>query len=76
MQLLQERRRQEDEQALRKTHADNLDALVYMVLVDADVDERRHARLPLSRPHQAGRLRQGDVRPGAAQAAAEPRSWR
>ena len=35
-----------------RQHADNLDALVYMVLVDGGVDEQRDARLPLSRPHE------------------------
>ena len=31
----------------------------------------RHARLPLPRPHRAGCLRQGDVRPGPAQGRAD-----
>ena len=61
-------------EAVRSATADNLDALVYMVLVDAGVPERRDARLPLPRPHQAGRLRHGDVRPGAGQASTKPRS--
>ena len=34
-------------------------------------EERRHARVPLSRPHAPGRLRQGDVRPGAGEAGRE-----
>ncbi len=34
-----------------KEHADNIDALVYMVLVDAGHRQRRDARFPLSRPH-------------------------
>ena len=51
-----------------KTQADKLDAFVFMVLVDADVQERRDARLFVSRPHQASRLCQGHVRPGPGQA--------
>ena len=70
----QERRREAREDEPWKEHADNLDALVYMVLVDAGVDERRDARLPLPRPHRAGRLRQGDVRPGPATSRATRRS--
>ena len=58
-----------------KEHADNLDAFVYMVLVDAGVEERRDARVPLPRPHQAGRLRQGHVRHRPARSRARRRSW-
>ena len=34
-----------------KEHADDLDALVFMVLADAGVAQRRDARLPVPRPH-------------------------
>ena len=59
-----------------KTSADDLDALVFMVLVDAGVAQRPDARLPGSRSHAALGLRQGDVRPGPASGSARRTSWR
>ena len=54
-----------------KAAADNLDAMVYMVLGDAGVNRRRHARLSVPRSHQIGRLQQGDVCTGAGETRTE-----
>ena len=51
-----------------KRHADNLDALVYMVLAEAGKDNKADARVPLPRSHEAGRLQPGHLRTGPAHA--------
>ena len=59
-----------------KTAADNLDALVYMVLVDGGVDNDEMRDFLYRDRVAAGRLCQGDVRPGPATSRARRKSWR
>ena len=54
-----------------KKFADDLDALVFMVLDRRRRPQRRDARLPRPRPHPSLGLRQGHVRPGAREARRE-----
>ncbi len=54
-----------------KTSADDLDALVFMVLADAGVSQRHDARLPGSGSHASLGLCEGDVRPGSGAARRE-----
>ena len=54
-----------------KEHADNLDAFVYMVLVDADVANNDMRDFLYRDRTQSAGLCQGDVRPGPAQAATD-----
>ncbi len=51
-----------------KEHADNIDAFVYMVLADADIQDKEMMEYIYRDRNEHRRLRQSDVRPGHAQA--------